>query len=182
MKRPQMWSTSGQCQWNLGHQWPNSGQVKPPSPQIGSGAGGLDRTWRGLDQVWVPIVPTKLARVWPIMARIRPTCSGQLGPSVTLVPAQHSSAPPQADSDGDGWPDCVDRCPADAAKTAPGVCGCNSSDVDSDLDGTPDCDDRCPGPRTRTPMAPRSRIFLGSGSGGQADGLSVGRSGGWSGH
>lgn len=28
------------------------------------------------------------------------------------------------DSDGDGTPDCTDGCPADAARTAPGLCGC----------------------------------------------------------
>jgi hypothetical protein len=48
------------------------------------------------------------------------------------------------DSDGDGTPDCLDGCPGDPNKTAPGVCGCGTPDTDSDGDGTPDCIDGCP--------------------------------------
>lgn len=35
--------------------------------------------------------------------------------------------PCATDSDGDGTPDCVDGCPTDATRTAPGLCGCNVS-------------------------------------------------------
>ena len=49
------------------------------------------------------------------------------------------------DSDSDGSPDCVDGCPGDAGKVAPGSCGCGVSDDDGDGDGTPDCNDGCPG-------------------------------------
>jgi hypothetical protein len=48
------------------------------------------------------------------------------------------------DADGDGAADCNDQCPNDAAKTAPGVCGCGVADFDSDNDGTFDCNDGCP--------------------------------------
>ena len=50
------------------------------------------------------------------------------------------------DSDGDGTPDCLDGCPNDPNKTAPGLCGCGfiDSSNDSDGDGTPDCTDACP--------------------------------------
>jgi hypothetical protein len=48
------------------------------------------------------------------------------------------------DSDGDGTPDCIDGCPSDPNKIAPGTCGCGVSDVDTDGDGTPDCIDGCP--------------------------------------
>jgi hypothetical protein len=44
-----------------------------------------------------------------------------------------------ADSDGDGAADCNDGCPQDAAKTAPGDCGCGVSDSDDDGDGVPNC-------------------------------------------
>ena len=47
------------------------------------------------------------------------------------------------DADGDGVPDASDGCPADAAKIAPGLCGCGVSDTDTDGDGTADCDDGC---------------------------------------
>jgi len=47
------------------------------------------------------------------------------------------------DSDGDGMADCVDGCPNDSSKTAPGVCGCGVADTDTDADGTPDCNDLC---------------------------------------
>jgi len=40
---------------------------------------------------------------------------------------------------------CLDGCPADPNKVAPGVCGCGVADVDSDLDGVLDCNDVCPG-------------------------------------
>lgn len=48
------------------------------------------------------------------------------------------------DTDHDGYPDCVDGCPYDATKIAPGACGCNIPDVDSDGDGVADCIDGCP--------------------------------------
>jgi hypothetical protein len=48
------------------------------------------------------------------------------------------------DSDGDGWADSEDYCPADPNKTDPLVCGCGVPDTDSDGDGTPDCADSCP--------------------------------------
>lgn len=53
-------------------------------------------------------------------------------------------ADPFLDTDADGAPDCVDGCPLDGGKTAPGACGCGVSDLDSDLDGTSDCNDGCP--------------------------------------
>ena len=51
---------------------------------------------------------------------------------------------PNQDTDSDGVPDCVDGCPLDQLKQAPGICGCNMSDADSDGDGRPDCQDNCP--------------------------------------
>lgn len=48
------------------------------------------------------------------------------------------------DTDGDGTSDCLDACPADANKNAPGQCGCGIADTDSDGDGTADCIDGCP--------------------------------------
>ncbi|MFM7052004.1 MAG: lamin tail domain-containing protein, partial [Planctomycetota bacterium] len=39
---------------------------------------------------------------------------------------------------------CVDLCPNDPNKTAPGLCGCGVPDTDSDADGTPNCFDGCP--------------------------------------
>lgn len=48
------------------------------------------------------------------------------------------------DRDGDLTPDADDECPDDAAKTAPGTCGCGVSDVDTDQDGFADCVDNCP--------------------------------------
>jgi len=50
----------------------------------------------------------------------------------------------QADTDGDGVIDTLDGCPTDAAKTAPGACGCGVTDTDTDGDGVPDCIDNCP--------------------------------------
>ena len=55
-----------------------------------------------------------------------------------------------ADRDGDGTPDNEDGCPDDPAKTAPGACGCGTSDVDSDGDGTADCNDQCPDDPNKT--------------------------------
>jgi sugar lactone lactonase YvrE len=50
----------------------------------------------------------------------------------------------QANADGDGAGDACDGCPNDAAKTAPGVCGCGTADADGDGDGVADCQDNCP--------------------------------------
>ncbi len=54
------------------------------------------------------------------------------------------------DSDQDGTPDDCDLCPADAAKTLPGTCGCGVVDDDSDGDGAADCLDLCPTDGTKT--------------------------------
>lgn len=43
-----------------------------------------------------------------------------------------------------------DLCPADPAKTDPGLCGCGVEDTDTDLDGTPDCNDNCPNDAGKT--------------------------------
>ncbi len=48
------------------------------------------------------------------------------------------------DTDGDTFLDCLDGCPNDPNKQAPGQCGCGVSDVDTDLDFIADCLDGCP--------------------------------------
>jgi len=48
------------------------------------------------------------------------------------------------DTDGDGANDCVDGCPNDPLKQAPGQCGCGVPDTDSDGDGVANCVDGCP--------------------------------------
>ena len=53
------------------------------------------------------------------------------------------------DDDEDGTYNCLDKCPDDPEKTAPGVCGCGVSDTpervsDPDADGVPSCLDVCP--------------------------------------
>ena len=65
------------------------------------------------------------------------TAAGTIGcdGSCSAVP------PPAADADGDGTPDCLDQCPADPNKTAPGLCGCGAPETvatfyrDLDADG-----------------------------------------------
>ena len=52
---------------------------------------------------------------------------------------------PNDDGSGnDGDQDNGDSCPADPAKTEPGVCGCGTPDIDSDGDRALDCQDSCP--------------------------------------
>ncbi|HRZ78697.1 MAG TPA: thrombospondin type 3 repeat-containing protein [bacterium] len=50
----------------------------------------------------------------------------------------------QLDEDSDGKGNVCETCPADPAKTEPGVCGCGIADTDSDNDGFSDCIDNCP--------------------------------------
>ena len=48
-----------------------------------------------------------------------------------------------ADFDGDGWPNCADRCPDDPLKNLPGRLGCRVPEPDADRDGAPDSQDAC---------------------------------------
>ncbi|MFM7281181.1 MAG: thrombospondin type 3 repeat-containing protein, partial [Planctomycetia bacterium] len=48
------------------------------------------------------------------------------------------------DTDADGTANCLDGCPTDPLKIAPGICGCGVADTDSDADGTANCLDGCP--------------------------------------
>ncbi len=57
---------------------------------------------------------------------------------------------PSTDSDGDGMPDCKDKCPNDPKKRSEGICGCGNDDADSDGDGMPDCKDKCPADPKKT--------------------------------
>jgi uncharacterized repeat protein (TIGR01451 family) len=68
------------------------------------------------------------------------------GNGLTSADCDNNNVPDecQPDGDGDGTIDACDGCPADAAKQAPGLCGCNVADGDSDGDGVPNCDDQCP--------------------------------------
>jgi len=69
----------------------------------------------------------------------------QYGTSVPATAWQlNITAPGFADSDNDGTNDCLDGCPNDANKTAPGVCGCGVADADADGDGVLNCLDGCP--------------------------------------
>ncbi|NUP95402.1 MAG: hypothetical protein HUU28_04480, partial [Planctomycetaceae bacterium] len=69
----------------------------------------------------------------------------QFGTSVPTAPwTLNITAPGYVDSDGDGTNDCLDGCPNDPLKIAPGICGCGVADTDTDGDGTADCIDGCP--------------------------------------
>ena len=70
--------------------------------------------------------------------------SDQDGWSDDLDNCADSYNPDQVDNDEDGFGDVCDACPADPAKTDPGICGCGVADTDSDGDGTADCNDACP--------------------------------------
>ncbi len=65
---------------------------------------------------------------------------GVFSPGVARLHGDCSSA----DADGDGFANCVDGCPSDPLKQAPGQCGCGVSDLDSDGDGAASCIDGCP--------------------------------------
>ena len=57
---------------------------------------------------------------------------------------------PDTDTDGDGKADCVDTCPLDGRKSAPGQCGCGNPDVDIDGDGVAACLDQCSNDNKKT--------------------------------
>jgi Lectin C-type domain len=89
----------------------------------------------------------------PIITAAKPNGSSCAAIVSALVPpaslqaalARYCTACVQnTDTDGDHVLDCLDGCPYDPAKTAPGACNCGTPDTDSDGDGTPDCLDQCP--------------------------------------
>lgn len=62
--------------------------------------------------------------------------------SPTLKPTNSNTCPDDPrDTDGDGIPDCYDKCPNDFNKATPGICGCGVPDTLKDIngDGIPDC-------------------------------------------
>jgi OOP family OmpA-OmpF porin len=61
---------------------------------------------------------------------------------VTATPAAPAAPPAPRDSDGDGVPDSIDRCPNTPRGVAVDGDGCP---LDSDHDGVPDYLDQCPG-------------------------------------
>jgi OOP family OmpA-OmpF porin len=63
-------------------------------------------------------------------------------PAAQAAPVQVAQVAPPVDSDGDGVPDTLDRCPGTPAGVAVDSTGCP---LDSDRDGVPDYLDRCPG-------------------------------------
>ncbi len=63
--------------------------------------------------------------------------------TLQLSQALHTKTEIQVDADQDGVTDVNDQCANDPAKSAPGVCGCGTSEVDSDADGTLNCKDEC---------------------------------------
>lgn len=80
---------------------------------------------------------------WP-MVLVSNEASGNLAVYALLDCADDS------DADADGVAACADLCPADAAKLAPGDCGCGEIDTDSDSDGAADCIDECPADSAKT--------------------------------
>ena len=76
--------------------------------------------------------------------------SDEDGASDDLDNCPDSYNPDQMDNDEDGLGDVCDACPSDAAKTAPGICGCGVADTDSDADGALDCNDACPSDAAKT--------------------------------
>jgi subtilase family serine protease len=60
------------------------------------------------------------------------------------APTPFTVASISPDTDGDGTADCLDGCPGDPGKIAPGQCGCDTPETDDDLDGTANCLDDCP--------------------------------------
>lgn len=75
-----------------------------------------------------------------VVSALEGAMEGPVSPEFNASPCTD----PTLDSDNDGTPDCSDLCPADPAKTAPGVCGCGVPETDTDGDGTPNCTDGCP--------------------------------------
>lgn len=71
-------------------------------------------------------------------------CNGGIFECVQQEVLTCTDDPEVDDADQDGTWDCLDGCPNDPNKTAPGACGCGVADTDSDGDGTPNCNDGCP--------------------------------------
>jgi hypothetical protein len=69
-------------------------------------------------------------------------CSPQIVDAVEPSPDAGPTCPDGgsgADRDGDGVPDCADRCPTDSAKTVEGQCGCGLLDPTMVAEGEPTC-------------------------------------------
>jgi hypothetical protein len=82
-------------------------------------------------------VTVALAASQTVLIRVAGQIGSQANNSFTLSYAE-------PDTDGDGSNDCIDGCPLDPLKIAPGICGCGVSDVDTDGDSVADCNDGCP--------------------------------------
>ncbi len=83
------------------------------------------------------------ARVDLPVARIRGFAWGENVGWLNLDDASKFVGLDCPDTDGDGALNCLDGCPNDPLKVAPGICGCGVADTDTDLDGVADCLDNC---------------------------------------
>jgi MYXO-CTERM domain-containing protein len=78
------------------------------------------------------------------------------------------------DSDGDGTPDCLDGCPTDPKKIAPGLCGCGVPDTDANGNGIADCLDADASPTAADAAADAAAASSGGSSGAAAAGGNAG--------
>jgi hypothetical protein len=73
----------------------------------------------------------------------RDTSSGHDTQTSVQITPSAPCTPSNADLRADASQECEDKCPTDANKSTPGVCGCGVSDEDQDADGVADCLDGC---------------------------------------
>lgn len=108
---------------------------------------------RGRGSQWVKLGDWSFSAGWNQVLLSRWTTVGAyvVADAVRLTPSTACPGggggpgdPCSLDADSDGTGDCDDLCPTDAAKVAPGACGCGVADGDRDGDGVADCDDDCP--------------------------------------
>jgi cysteine-rich repeat protein len=118
---------------------PNPAGYGDPCQSAANNCGATAAGSVGCDATCSAVVPANPSGYGDTCQSAANVCGDTAAGTIVCDGTCNASEPVAIDTDLDGSPDCIDGCPADTAKTSPGVCGCGSADTDTNNNGVIDC-------------------------------------------